>query len=279
VIVDLHTHVGEYPEHIGETFAAEARAAWGPGLRLGRTLDEHYEETKAADRVVVLGFCAPACGWVVPNDYVAAYVARDPGRLIGFGSVDPNDPHAPEELERMKHDLGLRGCKLAPIYQNADPLGPGFLRVSETLERLALPMLVHQGTTFVRNGPLLYARPVLLDEIARRFPSLVIVIAHVGHPWIEEAIVVVRKHPNVYADVSALHPRPWQLYQALLCAVEYRTERKLLFGSDYPFFTAEETIDGLRVVNGVVEGTGMPRIPDAIVKDIVHRPSLDLLGI
>ena len=279
MIVDLHTHVGEYPEHIAESFAAEARAAWGPHLRLGRTLDEHYAETRGADRVVVLGFCAPFAGWTVPNDYVADYVARDPDRLLGFGSVDPNDTYASEELERIKHDLGLRGCKLAPIYQNADPLGDGFLRVCETLERLELPMLIHQGTTFVRGGPLLYARPVLLDEIARRFPRLVIVIAHLGHPWVEEAVVVIRKHPNVYADVSALHPRPWQLYQALLCAVEYRVERKLLFGSDYPFFTAEETMTSLRAVNDVVAGTAMPRIPSETIEELIYRPTLDLLGL
>jgi uncharacterized protein len=277
VIVDLHTHLGEYPEHISESFAAEARAAWGADLRLGRTTDEHYAETRGVDRVVALGFCAPFAGWVVPNDYVAAYVARDPERLVGFGSVDPNAEDAPAELERMKQDLGLAGCKLGPIYQDVDPLGPGFLRVCETLERLELPMLVHQGTTFLRSGPLLHARPILLDEIARRFPRLVVVIAHMGHPWIEEAVAVIRKHPNVYADVSALHPRPWQLYQALLCAVEYRAQHKLLFGSDYPFFTAEETIASLRAVNHVVDG--LPRIPEETIEEIIQRPSLELLGI
>ena len=279
MIVDLHTHLGELAVHIDEGFVAEAQAAWGGELRLGRTPEQHYEETKAADRVVALGLRAPASGWDVPNDYVAAYIARDPERLIGFGSVDPSDPGAPDELERMKHDLGLRGCKLGPIYQHADPLGPGFLRVCETLERLELPMLIHQGTTFVRAGPLAYARPILLDEIARRFPKLVIVIAHMGHPWIEEVVAVVRKHPNVYADVSALHPRPWQLYQALLCAVEYRAERKLLFGSDYPFFTAEETMRGLRAVNDVIAGSGLPRIPETVIDEIIHSATLELLRI
>ena len=70
----------------------------------------------------------------------------------------------------MKHDLGLVGCKLGPIYQDVDPLGPEFLRVCEALERLELPMLIHQGTTFARAGSLLQARPILLDEIALRFP-------------------------------------------------------------------------------------------------------------
>ena len=102
----------------------------------------------------------------------------------------------------MKSDLGLVGCKLGPIYQNVDPLGPEFLRVCEALERLELPMLIHQGTTFARAGSLLLARPILLDEIALRYPQLKIVIAHIGHPWFDEAIAVVRRHPHVYADVS-----------------------------------------------------------------------------
>ena len=239
MITDVHTHVGEYPLHISEKFAAEARAAW-PDVPLGGSLDDHYTDALAdVDRAVVLAFNAPAAGFVVPNDYVASYVARDPARLIGFGAVDPSDRSAIDELERMQSDLGLVGCKLGPIYQNVDPLGPDFLRVCEALERLELPMLIHQGTTFARAGSLLQARPILLDEIALRYPKLKIVIAHVGHPWFDEAIAVVRRHPHVYADISGLVTRRWLLYQALVSAIEYRVEHKLLFGTDYPFFSAQ----------------------------------------
>ena len=254
MITDVHTHVGEYPLHISEKFAAEARAAW-PDVPLGGSLDDHYTDALAdVDRAVVLAFNAPAAGFVVPNDYVASYVARDPARLIGFGAVDPSDASAIDELERMKSDLGLVGCKLGPIYQNVDPLGPEFLRVCEALERLELPMLIHQGTTFARAGSLLLARPILLDEIALRYPKLKIVIAHIGHPWFDEAIAVVRRHPHVYADISGLVTRRWLLYQALVSAIEYRVEHKLLFGTDFPFFTARQTIDGLRSVTGTPSG-------------------------
>ncbi len=279
MIVDVHTHVGEYPAHIGEKFASEAREAW-PEVTLGGSLDDHYSGALAdVDCAVVLGFNAPAAGFVVPNDYVASYVARDPARLIGFGAVDPHDPGAVDELERMKGDLGLVGCKLGPIYQDVDPLGPEFLRVCAALERLELPMLIHQGTTFARAGSLLQARPVLLDEIALRHPRLRIVIAHMGHPWFDEAIAVVRRHPFVYADVSALVSRRWLLYQALVAAVEYRVTDKLLFGTDFPFFSAQETIDGLRSVTGAAFGPGLPAIDEEVVEEIVNRPSLELLGI
>jgi predicted TIM-barrel fold metal-dependent hydrolase len=279
VIVDIHTHVGTVPEHIHELFVEQARQAW-VGVQLGGTLDEHYAGAlDGVDRAVVLAFDAPAAGFVVPNEYVAEYVARDPERLIGFGSVDPWSATAVDELERMKADLGLVGCKMGPIYQGVDPLGPEFLRVCAALERLELPLLIHQGTTFARSGSLMWARPMLLDEIALRHPELRIVIAHMGHPWFEEAIAVIRRHPHVYADVSALVSRRWLLYNALVQAVEYRVEHKLLFGTDFPFFTARETIEGLRSVTGEAFGPGLPVVDPDVVEAIVRRPSLELLGI
>src|SRR5262245_59032884 len=278
MIVDVHTHVGEYPTHIGEKFAAEAREAW-PEVTLGGSLDDHHRDALAdVDAAIVLAFNAPAAGFVVPNDYVAGYVARDPQRLIGFGAVDPHDAGAVDELERFG-DLGLRGCKLAPIYQDVDPLSPEFLAVCAALARLELPMLIHQGTTFARAGSLLQANPTLLDAIALSHPRLKIVIAHMGHPWFDEAIAVVRRHPNVYADVSALVSRRWLLYNALVAAAEYRVTHKLLFGTDFPFFSARQTIDGLRSVTGAAFGKELPAIEEQVVEDIVNRPALELLGI
>ena len=61
----------------------------------------------------------------------------------------------------------------------------------------------------MREAPLRYAHPLLMDEIAIRFPELRVVMAHMGHPWQRETIVTIRKHPHVYADVSALFYRPW----------------------------------------------------------------------
>jgi uncharacterized protein len=278
MIVDVHTHVGEYPEHIGERFAAEAREAW-PEIELGRSLDDHYRDALAdVDASIVLAFNAPAAGFVVPNEYVAEYVARDRQRLIGFGSVDPHSPSAAGELEGFR-ELGLAGCKLAPIYQDVDPLSREFRRVCAACERLELPVLIHQGTTFSRAGSLALARPALLDELALRHPKLTLVIAHLGHPWFEDAIAVVRRHPHVYADVSALVSRPWLLYNALLQAIEYRVDHKLLFGTDFPFFSARQTIDGLRALTRDPFGPGLPRIDERVVEGILARPSLELLGL
>jgi predicted TIM-barrel fold metal-dependent hydrolase len=62
-----------------------------------------------------------------------------------------------------------------------------------------------------------------MDEVAMAFPELRIVMAHMGHPWHADTIAVIRKHPHVYADVSANFYRPWQQYQGL--APSDRVER------------------------------------------------------
>jgi predicted TIM-barrel fold metal-dependent hydrolase len=278
-MIDCHTHVGEVETHIGGAFLDDASRAWGPNVRVGVSLEEHWEAMAPVETAIVLAFVAPAVGFNVPNEFVADYVRTHRDKLIGFASVDPNDPEAPDQLQHAATTLGLRGLKLGPIYQHFDPLGKSALAVYEVAERLQLPVMWHQGTTFVRDAPLIHARPVLLDEVATRFPDLTIVVAHLGHPWIEEAMATIRKHPNLYADISALETRPWQYYNGMLAALEYGVHDRVLLGTDYPFSTLERTIEGLRSINRFTAGTALPVIPDDVIEAIINRDSIALLGL
>lgn len=275
--VDCHTHIWLDGVHLGGAFVEDATRVWGSALCLEADPEQHWQAMLPADRVVVLAFQAPACGVVVPNDYVAAYVAQHPDKLIGFASVDPNDPGSADQLRAAVDELGLRGLKVAPIYQDFDPTSERAERVFAVAEELGLPVLWHQGTSFIRSGPLKYSNPVAVDEVAIRHPELRVVVAHLGHPWIEETIVVVRKHPFVYADISGLHTRPWQLYNGLVTALEYGITDKLLFGSDFPFATIQQTRQALRAVTRMVEGTPLPQIPEIVVESIIARNTISLL--
>lgn len=188
--------------------------------------------------------------------------------------VDPVE----ETLEEIV-SLKLRGVKLGPIYQNISPTDPCMLRVYEFCQANCLPIMIHQGTTFVRTGPLKHALPILLDDIAIQFPQLKMIVAHLGHPWIGETLVLIRKHPNLYSDISALHYRPWQFYNALIMAKEYGVLDKILFGSDYPFTTAEAQIEGLRNINHVTEGTNLPRLTGEEIERLIYSPTLTCLGL
>ena len=110
--------------------------------------------------------------------------------------------------QRCVGDLGLRGIKLGPNYQDFDPLGSPASAVYEQAQAKGLPILFHGGASPIRSAPLRYAHPLVFDEIAIRFPDLRMVIAHLGHPWQADTLVVIRKHPNVFADLSASFYRP-----------------------------------------------------------------------
>lgn len=278
MIVDCHTHIGRPYEHVGGAILEDLLRAWGKPL-WDVTLESHWAAMQAVDRAIVLAFDAPKIGLVIPNEYVADYVNQHPQKLLGFASVDPNRPRAPYILEDAITRLGLRGLKIAPIYQHFDPWSTEAYALYEAADALKIPIIWHQGTTFVRDAPLIHARPVLLDEIARRFPDLKMWIAHLGHPWCDEMIAVIRKHPNLYTDISALYPRPTQFYFAMGSAVEYGVAHKIFFGTDYPFTTVEGSMTGLRTINRVAEGTGFPSISEEVIEGIIHRDTLALLGL
>lgn len=289
MIVDVHTHPPTHRDRVPE------QRTWAPlgrpdqRIRWTRTWAEYTQAMAPVDRAIVFGIAMlpgqrdaiepPVYGSGNLNDRVAMFVREYPDKLIGFLSVHPDAPDALDEIERATSDLGLRGIKLGPNYQQFDPLSGRALAVYARAERMGLPILFHQGTSPLADAPLRYAHPLLMDEIATRFPELRIVMAHMAHPWQSDCIAVVRKHPHVYADISAQFYRPWSLYNGLRLATEWSVLDKLLFGSDFPVATPQETIDGTRRVNAILEGTALPRVPEEEIEAIVHRDALQLLGL
>jgi len=278
MVFDCHTHLFG-PGHVGGTFLSDAKRAWGDNYELTVTPEQHWNSYGKTDGAIVLAFNCPATGVVVPNEYVADYVVAFPGKLFGFASVNPHDPDAPKQLEHAVKELGLVGLKLAPIYQNFYPDSQKYFPLYAKADELGIPILWHQGTSFVSQGYLDASRPAMLDPIARTFPNLKMIIAHLGHPWHGECVSVIRKHPNVYADLSALGTRPWQFYNAMMNVVEYGVPHKVLFGTDYPFFTIQQTIDAFRNINALTKGTALPVIPEQTIEDIIHRDTPGILGL
>jgi predicted TIM-barrel fold metal-dependent hydrolase len=239
----------------------------------------HASAVAKVDRAIVFGLRAPLTGFFTVNDTVAEYIRTDPKKLIGFAAVCPTENNALAEVDRAVQELGLRGLKMSPIYGGWDPLDPRALKIFARAEELGLPIMLHQGTTYPRKAPLKYANPVLLEDIALRFPDLKMIIAHIGHPWEAEAIVLIRKQPNVFADISALFYRPWQYYNSLRLAVEYGVTDKLLFGTDYPITTFDESVKGLHDIVKLSQEMRLPPLPEDLPDQILHCDTLGLLGL
>ncbi|WP_343304178.1 amidohydrolase family protein [Chitinophaga niabensis] len=279
MIVDIHTHVFRPDTDFGPKLLADMkRCKIDPTI--WRDLGEkHLESTKAADVAIVFGLQASATDWNIPNDMVAAHVALAPSRLLYFASIDPALPDFMEELEKCHQQDGAVGVKMSPLYQDVHPGDPRCYQIYRYCEKHGLPILFHAGTSFVSGTPLDYSRPVHFDKVAVDFPELRMVLAHLGHPWEGETIAVIRRHANVYADLSALYYRPWQFYNSMQLLVEYRTHEKVLFGSDFPFTTTADSIAGVRNINHILANSGLPSIPQEVTEGIIHRNTLELLGL
>ena len=276
--VDIHSHAWEYPAHFGQRFREQAtRARAGVEVDLTVRLAQYRDGAPPGTRTVVFGAKARRSDLWVDDRYVAQYVAQDPERLVGFLSLDPTQEGWQREMRDGHEGLGLRGIKLLPMYAGFVPSDERLDPLWEYAQRNRLPVLLHTGTTFVSEAPIECTLPRHLDPVAIRFPDVKIVMAHLGHPYESECVAVIRKHPNVYADISALHYRPFQFYHALMLVQEYGVWPKLLFGSDYPFTTVNASIDGLCKLNDMLDGTKLPRLDAQQIENLIYRDSLSLL--
>jgi predicted TIM-barrel fold metal-dependent hydrolase len=280
MIVDVHSHAWEYPKHFGEDFRRQAMRARG-GMEVDLTVRyEDYAAAAPADvMTIVFGGKARRSGMWVDDAYIAEYVARHPANLLGFLCVDPTQDGWQREMRDGHERLGLRGIKLLPMYAGFSPNDRALDELWQYATEKQLPVLLHTGTTFIAQARLEHTLPRHVDDVAIRFPEVRIIMAHLGHPYEGECVAVIRKHPNVYADISALHYRPFQLYHSLMLVQEYGVWEKLLFGSDYPFTTVSASIAGLRGLNKMLDGTNLPRLDERAIESLIHRDSLAILGL
>lgn len=278
MIYDIHTHYWLRDEidldRFGDEFVRKNEHLFNL-----MSSDAHLKATKATVKSVVFGLRAPLSGFNVSNDTVKAQVDRALDRLVFFTSIDPSEDGYMDELERTHMDMGARGIKIGPLYQGLHPLDPRYHEIFRYAARHGLPVITHMATTFVGAAPLEYARPAHMEVMAQRFPDVKIVMAHLGHPWEGETISCVRRYSNLYTDISALYYRPWQFYNAMRLAVEYNVTDRILFGSDFPFTTPQTSLKGIRNMNHIIRGSGLPPISDDVIEGIINRNSFVELGL
>lgn len=287
MIVDVHTHIWNSPDQLGipgeqaeGVLDTDAASSLDPPRRLPLARPDRLIAAGPVDVSIVMGFRSYYLRAHIPNDEIANFVRKHPDRLIGFAGIDPSRrDEALEEMRRAKSELGMRGLTIAPSAQNFHPMHSDAMAIYDEACRLGMPIVFHQGLNCVPASKMEYSRPTLVDDVAREFPQLRIVIAHLGYPWVDEAIVLLGKHEHVFADISALLHRPWQAYNALLGAYNYGVIDKLLFGSDFPFTSATTCIEALYSINHLCQGTNLPTIPREKLRGIVERDTLRLMGI
>jgi len=198
-----------------------------------------YLDRCGVDRAVLINYVAPeVIGYTeAANSFVSDYVRADPDRLIAVGGIRPDHPDPEREVARLVDDLGIRALKLHPPHQLFRPNAyvdgslPGLRTLYATCERRRLPIIFHTGTSVFPRARNRYSDPLLVEDVALDFPDLRIVLAHGGRPiWMETAVFLARRFPNVWLEVSGVPPARLLEYFPQLA----RLSEKVLFGSDWP---------------------------------------------
>jgi predicted TIM-barrel fold metal-dependent hydrolase len=230
-----------------------------------------------AEKFVVVGMRFPILKMDVPNAFVAEFVARHKNCARGFACVQPFEEDAPKTLTHAIRGLGLHGLKISPVYGGFDPWGREAGELYKVCDALGVPLLWHQSAAYASGAWLEMANPILLDRICREFPRLKMIVAHLGQPWMAETVMLLRKHPHIYSDLSARFHRKYQLYQGLMLAHEYGVTKQLLFGSDYPVRTTAAALAEFRSLNDWEDGVRLPRFPEEAIEDIINNRPLNLI--
>ncbi len=279
MIVDCATRVFNNPEQLGrETAEALRRSTAMRGTRIESTAAAHEKQLAPVAAALVHGFRSRLLDAGIPNEFVAEVVRSNPGRLAGIAGIDPMAPDAAAQLERAV-ELGLVGVTVSPSAQGFHPAHSDAMRLYARIEQLGLPLFVGRPGPLVASGTLEFDRPSGFDEVARLHPKLRIVIGELGWPWIDECLAMLMKHQNVFAEISGVSSRPWQLYNALLGAQSLGVLDRLFFGSGFPYEQPAKAIENLYSVNAYAHGTQLPAIPRTALRSIAERDPFAVLGI
>jgi predicted TIM-barrel fold metal-dependent hydrolase len=197
-----------------------------------------YLDACGIDRAVLINYVAPEVIGLTNgvNQFVADYVKANPRRLLSCGSLHPrHTSNVLADVEQILR-LGIRMIKIHPPHQLLFP--NDYLNGVKELEIIyraaeanGVPVMFHTGTSIFPGARNKYGDPIYVDDVAVDFPKLKILLAHGGRPlWMQTAFFLIRRHANVYLDISGIPPKTLLKYFPRLEEIASKT----LFGTDWP---------------------------------------------
>ncbi len=257
MIADCHTHI--------KRTAGQADIA------------DHLEASQQVDACIVLATAGESSE--KSNKDLSDYVKNQP-KMAAFGIFDPlKDKPTAKNIKSLIKDFGLNGVVLYCPQGKFHPTDSRVMRLYEVIAGLKLPVFFHNCPPFDSDDVLNFAQPYLIDEVARKFPDLEIIIGGMGLPFLSQTINMVAKHENIYADLTISPKRPWQVYNLILDCYEAGVMNKLLFGSGYPSALPGECIEILLGFNKLMANASLPNVPREEIREVIERDTLSTLGI
>jgi predicted TIM-barrel fold metal-dependent hydrolase len=244
-IIDIHVHITPW-EMLNSSAMSAIKSTQSDYNKLHQLSTEpdklvEYMDKHNIDRIGLINYLSPdIMGYTeAVNDFSSHFASYYPERFIPFGGVDPR--LVSDMFDYMDHlldKLKIKAIKIHPPHQlfNVNDYlfkseFKSLVKVYEKCIEYDVPIMVHTGTSVFKRARNRFADPMPIDDVAVDFPKLKIIIAHGGRPlYMETVFFLVRRHSNVYFDISSIPPKLLLQYFPWL----ERVQDKALFGSDWP---------------------------------------------
>jgi hypothetical protein len=218
-----------------------------------------FLEREGVDCAILLAEYSPRVTGIQPIEDIAAVALHAPSRIRVAANLNPHLHHpAAAELVRQL-DLGAIALKVHPVHggfpANARELYPAYAICQER----GISVIVHCGTSNFDGAVNRFADPIYVEDVAKDFPELTIVLAHGGRGWwYDAAAFLALMRERVWIELSGLPPRKLPEYYARHDLD--RLGRKFIFGTDWP------GVPGIRANAEAVAGLGFA---DDVLADIL----------
>ena len=143
-----------------------------------------------------------------PNPITVAAVRERPDLFMGFARISPVDGMlGVREFERLVREDNLCGLMLQPLEERIPASDRRYYPLYAKAAELGLPIRIYATMNYATDRPYDLGHPKHLDQIAGDFPETPIIAGLGGWPWVNELVALLRRHPNLYMDTAAHHPK------------------------------------------------------------------------
>jgi predicted TIM-barrel fold metal-dependent hydrolase len=240
-VIDFHTHT--FPDKI----ARKAIASLSGKSHSKPFTDGTVKGLKASmqrsgiDRSVILPVATSPDQVEKINTSAALLNQKHKGTLFSLGCIHPDYEKVEQEMVRIK-ELGLRGIKIHPVYQNTDLDDPRFLRIFRQAKKLDLVVVTHTGLDIGYPGQV-KCSPQMARHVVEKVGIFRFVLAHMGG-WRNWNIVPeILAGTGVYLDTAfstgeivPLNDGYWNEEQLPMMGEEEMMNLIRIFGSDHILF-------------------------------------------
>ena len=241
-LIDAHVHAARLPTlklsleewtgHFRGGVADLLKLYDEEGVVILARFDE-YVANEGVDVAILFSEYSPKSTGIQAVEDMVPILEHNPDRFKLMANLNPH-LHYPlvEELKRQM-GFGAVGLKLHPVHGSFPPNERMLYPAYSFCEAEGFPIVFHCGTSVFPGSTNRYADPALIEDVARDFPDLTIVLAHGGRGWwYDAAAFMALMRPNVWIEISGLPPQKLPDYYAKYDLE--RLARKMIFGTDWP---------------------------------------------